>query len=159
MNKVWDKVTFLTSSSTGQPVSALENNDGCYLVGFATTAGIGGDKTQPNWDPGDSTFDYWIVEYCDSVLTGITETAGDIHFAIYPNPTTREVSIMLQKDGLKDADFTLTNTSGQLIYHSDETNLARTYTKILDLGTLPAGVYLLDVIADGQRITRKIAKE
>ncbi|MCW3125845.1 MAG: hypothetical protein JWO03_1503 [Bacteroidetes bacterium] len=153
MHRVWDKTTLTTDMDISAGVG--ESSQGCYVVGVQTLAGIGGDKTQPS----RGNYDYWVVEYCDTVLTSITETAGDIRFSIYPNPTAREVSIHLEQANLKEAAFTLTNTQGQLIYQSDETNLASSYTKILDLGTLPSGIYLLDVTTSGQHIVRKILKE
>ena len=156
MHRVWDKTCLTINNILEDPAGVVDCGNGCYLIGVQTNAGIGGDKTQLTWN---GSYDYWVVEYCDTVLTGITETMGDVHFSIYPNPTSREVSIVLQKDGLQEASFTLTNTSGQLIYQSDETNLASTYTKILDLGTLPTGVYLLNVSVDGEKITRKVVKE
>ncbi|MCW3125844.1 MAG: C-terminal target protein [Bacteroidetes bacterium] len=156
MHRVWDK-TSLTNGSDDQPFAVLQNSAGCYVIGVQTYANIDGEKTSvagPN-----SGWDYWVVEYCDTVLTSITETAGDVRFSIYPNPTEREVSIHLEQANLKEAAFTLTNTQGQLIYQSDETNLASSYTKILDLGTLPTGIYLLDITTSGQHIVRKILKE
>jgi hypothetical protein len=156
-NKLWDKTIFSVLGNFG--IKTIQTDDRCYLVALTTSDGIGGYKTQPNWDPGDSLFDYWIVKICDTLLTGISETMGDIHFAVYPNPTAREVSITLQKDGLKEAHFTLTNTSGQIFYQADEMHLAPSYTKILDLGALPSGIYLIDIHTDGQHITRKILKQ
>ena len=162
MHKVWDK-TSLTLYDNNAPYEKaggiIEGSLGCYLIGVATAAGIGGEKTQPNWDAQDSLYDYWVVEYCDTVMTSFIEIAGDVRYSIYPNPTAREVSIMLQRDGLREADFTLTSPSGQIIYQSTETDLASTYTKILDLGTLPSGLYILSLTVDGLRIVRKVMKE
>jgi hypothetical protein len=158
-NKIWDKTIFSLGGDQG--VETVQTSDGCYVVAVQTFAGIGGYKTQPNWDTTTATvtYDYWIVKLCDTTISGIFEKTGDINFSIYPNPTANDVSIMLQKDGLKEATFTLTNVSGQIIYQSDETHLSSTYTKMLDLTNLPTGTYFLNVNADGERISRKIVKE
>ncbi|HYV92675.1 MAG TPA: MopE-related protein, partial [Chitinophagales bacterium] len=36
--------------------------DGGYILGGRSYSGIGGDKTQANWDGSNTTFDYWIVK-------------------------------------------------------------------------------------------------
>jgi len=36
--------------------------DGGYILGGRSHSGIGGDKTQANWDGSNTTFDYWIVK-------------------------------------------------------------------------------------------------
>ena len=82
-----------------------------------------------------------------------------MHLLVYPNPTSGDISINIQKDDLKDASFTLTNTNGQIIYQNTADHLAHSYTKILDLSKLPAGVYMLEVMVDGERIVKKILKE
>jgi hypothetical protein len=157
-NKIWDKTIFSTGRFDNG-IALFEKSDGCYISFVSTDAGIGGYKTQANWDTTNHTSDYWIIKLCDTVLTGITETAGDIHFSIFPNPTAKEVFVTLQKENLKEAHFTLTNTSGQIIYQADEIHLASSYTKMLDLTALPSGIYLIDILTDGQHITRKIIKQ
>ena len=160
MNRVWDK-TSLTRYTWGFDGSAgvVEGSTGCYVVGVVTTAGIGGEKTQPNWEPHDTLLDYWVVEYCDSFPLGIQEPEGAMHLQVYPNPTSNELSISIQKDGVKEASYTLTNTAGQAIYQSTADHLASSYTKILDLSGLPSGVYMLEVTVDGERIVKKVLKE
>ena len=158
MNRVWDKTT-LTTGSNDQSAGALESANGCYVISVQTTAGIGGDKTQPNWDTTGQTLDYWVVEYCDSFPTGIPEPEGSIHLLVYPNPTSSDLYINIQKDNLTGASFALTNTSGQYIYQSTADHLAHSYTKILDLSQLPTGVYMVEVVVDGERIVKKVVKE
>ena len=155
MNRVWDR-TSRTTGTYDNAAGAIENSAGCYMVGVMTAAGIGGDKTQPAWD---STYDYWIVEFCDSFPLGIQQPEGAMHLLVYPNPTSSDLYINIQKDNLTSASFTLTNTTGQTIYQSTADHLAHSYTKILDLSKLPAGVYMLDVVVDGERIVKKVLKE
>jgi hypothetical protein len=158
MNRVWDQTAFTTQGES-QSSGALQCSASCYLISLPTAAGIGGDKSQPNWDTTDATFDYWMVEFCDSFPLGIQEPVGAMHLLIYPNPTSDDLYINIQKDNLTGASFTLTNTAGQTIYQSTSDHLAHSYTKILDLSRLPTGVYILNVIVDGERIVKKVLKE
>ena len=39
----------------------LTNDNGYILAGYSSS-GVSGNKTQPNWDPSGSSYDYWIVK-------------------------------------------------------------------------------------------------
>lgn len=154
MNIVWGRTSYLGPGSIFS-VGALESSTGCYVVGVSTNVDIGGDKTQASW----GGYDYWIVEYCDSFPLGIQETQGDMHLLVYPNPTKGDLYINMQKDNLTEASFTLTNTTGQIIYQNTSDHLAHSYTKIIELSGLPIGVYMLAVTVDGERIVKKVLKQ
>ena len=157
-NKQWDKTIFTDQGSGG---IAIQTIDGCYALAAGSNSGIGGYKSQPNWDPTDSTSDYWIVKFCDTLInsvTDITET-DKVQLSIYPNPFTTDIAIALQKPDLKQADFTICNTLGQTVYTQHETNLSNNYTKMLDLSYLPNGVYFVEVVVDWERVVREVVKE
>ncbi len=42
--------------------TAIRTSDKGFLLGIQTAAGIDGDKSQNNWDPGGGTLDYWVVK-------------------------------------------------------------------------------------------------
>lgn len=42
--------------------SCIPTTDGGYLLGGAVYSGIGGDKTQDNWDTTYNTVDFWVVK-------------------------------------------------------------------------------------------------
>jgi hypothetical protein len=162
MHRVWDKtsLTLYTNGSYEHPGGVLESSHSqCYVIGVRTAAGVGGEKSQPNWDNSNNNFDFWVVEYCDSYPAGIQEPEGAMRLMVYPNPTTNDLSVSIQKDGIKEASYKLTNTSGQNIYQSTADNLGHAYTKILGLSGLPSGVYMLEVEVDGERIVRRVVKE
>ena len=155
MNRVWDR-TALDNGGDQQSSGAFQCSTGCYIVSLPSAAGIGGDKTQSAWD---SSYDYWVVEYCDSFPLGIQNPEGTMHLQVYPNPTSGDLYINIQRDNLTEASFTLTNTTGQTIFQNTSDHLAHAYTKILDLSKLPTGVYMLDVVVDGERIVNKVVKK
>lgn len=158
MNRVWDKTVFTTITTMG---SAFESSShpGCYTLGVMDQDP--GMRTEPK--PGQITiinkYDYWMAEYCDTVLTGRQEPEGAMHLQVYPNSTSNDLYIHTQKDGIKEASYTLTNTKGKAIYQNTADHLAHSYTKILDIHSLPKGVYKLEVTVDGERIVKKVIKK
>ncbi len=158
MQRVWDhSAVTIISGYSDYSAGALDAGNGCYVVATWTWAGVGGDKTQPNWD---STCDYWIVEYCDSGLTGIAEEhINDISLSVYPVPSSGELTIHIRREGLSEASFTLSDPTGRTLYESHDDHLASSYTKILDIHLLPPGTYLLDMYIDSHHISRSITRE
>ncbi|HKR04106.1 MAG TPA: T9SS type A sorting domain-containing protein [Bacteroidia bacterium] len=163
--KQWDK-TLRTDCDYvwhDETAFAIQTSDGCYAMGNCTTAGIGGNKTSPNWDTlcnPHCTHDYWIIKFCDSTLTTmVTNTKQQNQLTVFPNPFTDDISFIIQKQNLQCAIFTIRNIFGQTVFNKQENNLDNTYTKNIDLGFLPNGIYLLDVIIDGDRSVKKIVKE
>jgi hypothetical protein len=155
-NQQWDKTIFTDNMVTN--VYGIQTNEGCYVAGCATKSGIGGYKTQPNWDVTNSTDDYWILKFCNGP-TGIDEITPQLQFNVYPNPFTSELDITLAQQNLKQADFSICNILGQTVYTQHETNLSPTYTKMLDLSYLPNGVYLVEVVVDGEVSVREVVKQ
>jgi len=155
-NKQWDKTIFTTGFDGYS--EAVETHDGCYVVAVGTSAGIGGYITEPNRDGIDSTGDYWIMKFCWEPV-GINDVSKQSNVLVYPNPFSTDISITLQNPNASKASFTLSNIQGQVLFRREETNLANPYTKMLDLSYLPNGVYLIEVIANGERVVKKVVKE
>jgi hypothetical protein len=63
----WDKTIFTIPEIKVFPY-ALQTKGGCYTVAAGSRAGIGGYKTQANWDITNSSYDFWIVKFCDSTI-------------------------------------------------------------------------------------------
>lgn len=152
-HKLWDKTVLGNKGIV--PANAIDLGNGCYLVGNSTWSDAGGDKSQPSWN---SSNDYWIVKYCEHAV-GIIEVNDQVILEVYPNPSAGEVSILLQRLNLKEARFILTNNIGQVLYDRNETNLADSYTKMLDLSNLPGGSYFVTIQTNAERITKQVVKE
>ena len=153
--KLWDKTIFVNGSTT--LANAFQTMDGCYVIGTFTPAESGYYKSQPSWD---SSADYWIVKFRDTtIISGIAEITRNLQLNVYPNPFTSELDITLAQQNLTQADFSICNILGQTIYTQHETNLSPTYTKMLDLSYLPNGVYLVEVVVDGEVSVREVIKQ
>ena len=96
-------------------------------------------------------------------LTGISELTSSTVLKISPNPFTDKISITLQKQNLKQATISIKNILGQTVFEKDFSSEGKSpsggFRGLLDLSFLSKGVYLLEVVNDGQRVIRKIVKE
>ncbi len=100
-NQQWDK-TALTDGHDEEGL-AFQTGDGCYVMVTGTFSGIAGYKTQPNWDPSNVTYDYWIVKFCDTTLTeGISNfQVSNSNFQIFPNPAMDKLTVSSKQFGVK----------------------------------------------------------
>ena len=90
--------------------------------------------------------------------TAINENAEqENHISIYPNPFTSTITI--QNQNFNQVKFTIHNIFGQSVFNEQENNLSSNYTKTIDLSFLSQGIYLIDIIIDGERTVKKIVKE
>lgn len=155
--KQWDKTIFTPSTGYVEIGYSIQTNERCYSIANYTDAGIGGYKTQPSW----GGFDYWTIKFCDTTLTsGLVNNSNFVfQISVYPNPFSSDLSIMIQKLNIKQAVFIIKNVFGQVVFAKQENNLNNTYTKTIDLSFLSKGIYLLDVMIDGERTVKKIVKE
>ena len=106
-----------------------------------TVAGIGGDKTQPNWDISENSNDFWLVKFCDSTATTSITQISNFQFSIsiYPNPAKESVTINYQ---FKAGDeIQLTDVLGKLLF----TTKIKTPSSDFRLPTsdLSPGIYFL----------------
>lgn len=156
-NKVWDKTIFTWSDNAGY---AIESTPGCIVVGTSCRGGIGGYKTQPNWDTSLSTLDFWLVELCegwvDTTLcpqqpcTGITETPT-LEAKLYPNPTTGTLTIELPTG--QEGIITLYNLLGQNVFNAEVIGTTTLQTD------LPKGVYIYRIAQGGKYMNGKLVVE
>lgn len=155
-NREWDKTIF--SNGYNFTRACIEAENGCFIVGAGFSKGEGGYIDQSNWDTTESSGDIWLAKFCMEPL-GVKEFTNSVNVTVYPNPFASELSISVQKLGLGNAIFTILGTSGELVYQSNETNLADSYTKILDMSKLSAGLYYIIVEANGYKVTKQVVKE
>lgn len=77
---------------------------------------------------------------------------------VYPNPFTEDLVIELQKEGIKEAAFTITTLMGQVVYHKEEINLVGN-CKLLDLSYLPSGIYFVSVAYEDVVVSKRVVKD
>jgi hypothetical protein len=100
----------------------------------------------------------------ENCLVGVEEKPKatlNTQLQINPNPFTGNLSLTIinANGAIGSSNITLTNPLGQTVYHQQETNLNSNYTKMLDLSSLPNGVYFIAVEVDGERTVKKVVKQ
>ncbi|MCB9065332.1 MAG: T9SS type A sorting domain-containing protein [Chitinophagales bacterium] len=78
-------------------------------------------------------------------------------FGIHPNPTTGNVTLSFDAiDAVDDVQVRVTNMTGQTVF-TQQYNVGGTeFTQDIDLNGQPAGVYFVELNADGERLIRKL---
>jgi len=91
----------------------------------------------------------------DFVFTtiGILNYNADKAISVYPNPFTYTITIDLLEEN-KSGRATMLNVLGEILYFQEIK--ARS---VLDVGSLPAGMYMLQIETEGEVITKKMIKE
>ncbi len=94
------------------------------------------------------------------IVSGIEVSSGNRTAAkVFPNPFMNELSIVLQKQNIKQATFIITNVLGQEVYRKEESNLPGQTVKVIDLNKLPSGVYYVAIEVDGEKMVKQVVKE
>jgi hypothetical protein len=87
---------------------------------------------------------------------GIPEIAGDWGLAIYPNPSTGQLSLELSPNLSTRANIHVTNLVGKLVYSESIAISGRQYIQTLDLSHLDNGMYILSIESPHLNVYRKL---
>ncbi len=91
--------------------------------------------------------------------TGMNQLNEKILLSVHPNPFTSIVSIAFKKQNLKQVSVTIRNVLGSVVLSESESHFGSAYSKTIDLNFLSKGIYFFEIVADGERTTRKMVKE
>lgn len=77
---------------------------------------------------------------------------------VYPNPVVYLLTINCPASIEGETLVRIYNMGGTLVY-SEKTNLDPGSTKTLDMANFPAGVYILELVCEGEKMSTKIVKQ
>jgi len=78
-------------------------------------------------------------------------------FNVHPNPTTGKCYIQFTTQAdIKDINVTVTNVTGQMVRQQAYTYEGGMFYQELDMTGQPAGVYFVELQAEGQKLMRKL---
>ncbi|HKR05119.1 MAG TPA: T9SS type A sorting domain-containing protein [Bacteroidia bacterium] len=158
-NKLWDKT--IKTLGHDEQCLGITLNDDCYIFATYTNGGIGGYKTQPNWDPVFNTYDYWIIKFCDSTATAINNIqSSTINFQIFPNPANDFINISLTSAEEKNVSVEIFDLLGREVLKrklQTSPDGYRDQTKI-NISDFENGVYIVQVSTKNNFHKKKIVK-
>ena len=160
-NIKWDKTLHTNTNQHDEVGFAIEANDGCFAIANSTVGGIGGDKTQPNWDTGiPVTEDFWMIKYCDSTLIAKSndEVININKFSIGPNPFSNAVSINILSPNVNQVSITIRDILGRTVFSAPPNNFIEGNSKTIDLSFLTKGIYVLDLRFNNEQVLKKLVK-
>jgi hypothetical protein len=95
-----------------------------------------------------------VVDPCAGLGDAV---AFDHSLNVYPNPSEGAFNLAFDADHTGDVLYTVTDLLGNVVYTQSEKSVAGHYQTTLDLSALAKGVYILDIIYQGQSYQRKIS--
>ena len=99
----------------------------------------------------------WSVYYGD--FTGIETQSEPIGLTIHPNPANHTLHLSFQSTSRVPAIVTIYNQLGQQIKNETLVKTSKGSNELsMDVASLEAGVYLLQLAVDGQVVTKKFVK-
>jgi len=128
-----------------------------YMTGLFINPKISFDSlilTNPS--NSENYWDVFIAKLNTTITTSVTRIYNH-PFNIYPNPATNELTIEFDEGELFAADITLFNILGEVVYYSSDEFIG--HKKIIDINTLAAGFYLVELNINGDRVVQKMVKE
>ena len=105
---------------------------------------------------GGSFQDTKMEPFKTSIAASVTENVLDNGLSLFPNPTTGRLSLNLNLPSATQANITVTNLLGAVVFQGTRSFTSGEQTTTLDLSQLAQGTYTLQILADGMTATRKI---
>ena len=90
-------------------------------------------------------------------FTDSGEKISDLSIQVFPNPTAAEATLVLEGTNLEAGTLSLSNANGQLVHF--EKFAAFTKQLVVDLTSLPSGVYFVEISDGTKKWAGKISKE
>lgn len=154
-NKLWDKTMLTTGHDENG--NCIKTQDGCYVFANVCSGGIGGFKTQPNWDVTNVAYDYWIVKFCDTTETTslVPLPAFNDDITVYPNPFSDELTVSIGQTIKGKTEIKIFNVFGQLVLSQ---LLMETNCKI-KTNSFSKGVYFIQITNPTKQTIHKIMRD
>lgn len=84
---------------------------------------------------------------------GMNEIEENNALVVYPNPVRDQLTLVMDDKVVGSARVTFWNVLGEQVY------AVNVMGNVVDVSGLTAGVYLMEVVVDGERVVRRVVKE
>jgi hypothetical protein len=79
--------------------------------------------------------------------------------SVFPNPANNSITIQFAEKNTENISLKFINVTGQIIHEENASVLSGKFSKVLDISTLPKGIYLLQIGSENGSIQQKVVKE
>lgn len=91
-----------------------------------------------------------------TAITAITDPGFNQSFEVYPNPSTGQFSVKVVSGKAVEVNIEIYNNLGSLQWKQEKVIIDGTFIKVIDLSSVPAGVYMVALRNRDLNIVRKI---
>jgi len=127
-------------------------------VGALTFYAAGNACNANGSDTGD--YVYTASQVVNPAPVGITEeVAAPFTFSFYPNPATENITVNYSLEQSAKVNYTIYDLTGKQVQSETANRFSGSQQHILDVTSLPAGTYLLNVNVNGKAITKRFVKK
>lgn len=97
----------------------------------------------------------------DLYPTAVEDVAKLTDFTIYPSPApSGKFTVQFNtKNPINEGTLTVSSITGKEILHEKLGKIAGSFSKTVSLSEAAKGIYFIELVADGERIVRKIVVE
>ncbi|WP_452226148.1 reprolysin-like metallopeptidase [Lacinutrix cladophorae] len=157
-------ITFKDGESA---IACASPTTGTYAPASSMT-GFTGNDPSGTWNlvfvdfyNGDSgVVNEWSIELCTTTtqVTLGTENQELSNFALYPNPNKGNFSLAFDSNSGKNINVAVYDMSGRLVFNKEYDATSR-FNENISLNNASSGMYIMTVIDNGKRITKKLIIE
>ncbi|MBL0340590.1 MAG: T9SS type A sorting domain-containing protein [Bacteroidetes bacterium] len=161
-NNSYNKLYDFDSINGAIPYGSLFNASDGKLYGMSRLGGVNNFGVVFSFDPSNNNYiklhdfdsingSYPWADFIEIIPTGIENLYTKIGVTEFPNPFNNSISIHIEKPNSLLATFVIKSVLGQVVFSIEESKLSNSYTKSIDLSVVSKGIYLLEVIVDGEK--------
>jgi hypothetical protein len=153
-NEDWDPYTLTQGTPEGGIYSGEYVTEGMYF--HPTESGVGQfDVTYTYTDEfGCENSDDQVINVVNCV--GIDETSETVALEIYPNPTSGKFNLNIKADEFNNAELTVIDIVGKVIYEQDNLNVQGSQEINIDLSEHPSGIYFVQIKNENYSVSKKV---
>lgn len=156
----FDSVGYLrsTSSSVSTMTPGANASDEAYAIAVQPDSKIvlAGTTKAYNSLTASTTYQFAVARYTAGV-TGIAKTLGNINFVTtYPNPSPGIFTVSFETEKAETIQLKVYDLLGQVVKEESPVTVSGIYNQQLNITQMPKGIYLLQIKAGEETISKRI---